>query len=57
MIAVSPAQLRRARLCIGVANGENKATAIAAAARAGLISALVTDVQTAEAILDRTSPA
>lgn len=56
MIAVSPAQLRRARLCIGVALGETKATAIAAAARADLISALVTDVQTAEAILDRTRP-
>jgi DNA-binding transcriptional regulator LsrR (DeoR family) len=52
MIAVSPAQLRRARLCIGVALGVTKATAITAAARAGLISALVTDVQTAEAILD-----
>lgn len=52
MIAVSPEQLRAARLCVGVAVGENKALSIRAAARAGLISALVTDVQTAEAILD-----
>ena len=49
-------QLRSARLCIGVALGETKATAIAAAARAQLINALVTDVKTAEAILDRTHP-
>lgn len=54
MIAASPEQLRRAALVIGVATGENKAAAIIGAARAGLISALVTDVRTAEAILERT---
>ena len=55
MIAVSTDQLRAARLCIGVAVGEAKALAIAGAARSGLISALVTDVQTAETILDHLS--
>jgi DNA-binding transcriptional regulator LsrR (DeoR family) len=53
MIAASPSQLRNAPLVIGVAVGENKAEAIVGAARAGLISALVTDTRTAEAILDR----
>ncbi len=50
LIAASPAQLRNARLCIGVAAGASKARAIIGAARAGLIGALVTDVATAEAI-------
>lgn len=53
MIAVSFEQLSRIPLSIGVAIGENKADAIIGAARAGLISALVTDTRTAEAILDR----
>ena len=53
LIAVSPDQLRRARLCIGVATGEAKAAAIVAATRAGLINALVTDTTTAQAVLDR----
>ncbi|WP_241741154.1 sugar-binding transcriptional regulator [Paragemmobacter straminiformis] len=52
LIAVSPEQLRRARLCIGVASGEAKALSIIGAARAGLINALVTDAQTAQAVLD-----
>lgn len=52
MIAASPAQLRAAPLVIGVAAGENKAGAIIGAAKAGFISALVTDARTAEAILD-----
>ncbi|MCX7301149.1 MAG: winged helix-turn-helix transcriptional regulator [Rhodobacterales bacterium] len=51
LIAASPDQLRAARLCIGVAAGPAKAQAIVGAARARLISALVTDVATAEAIL------
>ena len=51
MIAASPEQLRRAPLVIGIAAGENKAAAIIGAARAGFISALVTDSRTAEAIL------
>lgn len=51
LIAASPQQLRAARLCIAVAVGEAKAVSIIGAARAGLISALVTDVRTAEAIL------
>jgi DNA-binding transcriptional regulator LsrR (DeoR family) len=53
LIAVSPDQLRRARLCIAVASGEAKAESIIGASRARLISALVTDAQTAQAILDR----
>ncbi|RUT31362.1 winged helix-turn-helix transcriptional regulator [Arsenicitalea aurantiaca] len=51
MIAMSTAQLRGARLAIGVASGTEKAMAIAGAARAGLISGLVTDATTAEAVL------
>lgn len=51
LIAVSPAQLRAAKLCIGVATGEAKAVPIIGAARAGLITALVTDLRTTEAIL------
>lgn len=52
MIAASPAQLRSAKLVIGVAASPEKASAIIGAARAGFISALVTDIVTAEAILD-----
>jgi DNA-binding transcriptional regulator LsrR (DeoR family) len=52
LIAASPEQLRRARLVIGVAAGPAKAEAVIGAARAGLINALVTDVTTAEAVLD-----
>lgn len=51
LIAVSPAQLRKARLVIGVAAGEAKVEAIIGAARAQLINALVTDATTAQAIL------
>ncbi len=52
MIAASAAQLRAARLCIGVAADPAKAQAIIGAARARLINALVTDMRTAEAVLD-----
>ena len=52
MIAVSPDQLRRARLVIGVAAGPAKAQAILGAARSGLVNALVTDSATAQALLD-----
>ncbi len=52
MIAVSPEQLRRARLVIGVAAGPAKAQAIIGATRAGLVNALVTDAATAQALLD-----
>lgn len=55
LIAVTPEQIRRARLSIGVAAGEAKASSIIAAARAGLINALVTDATTAQAILERLS--
>ena len=53
LIAVSPEQLARARLSIGMATGEAKAESIIGAARARLINALVTDSTTAQAILDR----
>lgn len=51
LIAVSQAQLQKARLCIGVAAGEAKAPSIIGAARAKLINALVTDANTAQAVL------
>ncbi|RAZ91555.1 sugar-binding transcriptional regulator [Mesorhizobium hawassense] len=53
MIAMSPDQLRAVPLVIGVASGPEKAKAIIGAARARLISALVTDTKTAQAILER----
>jgi DNA-binding transcriptional regulator LsrR (DeoR family) len=52
MIAVSVAQLRRAPLVVGLAQGEAKVPSILGAARARLITALVTDTRTAEAVLD-----
>lgn len=52
MIAMSVEQLRRARLVIGVAVGQAKVQAIRGAAKARLISALVTDARTAEALLE-----
>ncbi len=51
LIAVSQSQLQKARLCIGVAAGEAKAPSIIGAARANLINALVTDSNTAQAVL------
>ena len=52
MIAVSCEQLRAAPLVIGVAVGEQKVPSIIGAARAKLITALITDTRTAEALLD-----
>jgi DNA-binding transcriptional regulator LsrR (DeoR family) len=52
MIAVSCEQLRAAGLVIGVAVGEQKVPSIIGAARAKLITALITDTRTAEALLD-----
>ena len=51
MIAASPAQLRRTPLVVGAAVGVEKTAAILGAVRAGMISALVTDARTAEALL------
>lgn len=51
MIAASPAQLRRARLVIGIAAGPEKTEAILGAVRAGFVTALVTDVRTADSLL------
>lgn len=53
MIAASREQLGRARLVIGAAVGVEKVEAILGAVRAGFVTALVTDVRTAEAILAR----
>jgi DNA-binding transcriptional regulator LsrR (DeoR family) len=52
MIAMSVEQFRQTPLVIGVAVGEAKARAIGGAAKARLISALVTDAGTAEALLE-----
>lgn len=52
LIAVSPAQLRATPLVIGVAVSAGKVPAILGAIRAGLVNALVTDVRTAQAVLD-----
>jgi DNA-binding transcriptional regulator LsrR (DeoR family) len=51
LLAMSPAQLKRVPLVIGVAAAAAKAQAIRGAARGGLINALVTDTRTAQAIL------
>ncbi|MBP2154098.1 sugar-binding transcriptional regulator [Erwinia rhapontici] len=53
MIAASPDQLRQTPLCIGVAATAEKAAGIIGAVRSGMINALVTDIKTAQAILDR----
>lgn len=53
MIAASPEQLRRTPLVIGAAVGVEKTGAILGAIRAGFVSALVTDVRTADALLAR----
>ncbi|NTG51249.1 winged helix-turn-helix transcriptional regulator [Agrobacterium rhizogenes] len=55
MIAATPEQLRRVPLCIAVAATPAKAPGIIGAARSGMINALVTDANTAQAILDRLS--
>lgn len=52
MIAVSAAQLRATPLVVGLAVGDAKVPSIIGAARAGLIKALVTDLRTAEAVLE-----
>lgn len=57
MIAASPEQLRNTPLSIGVAATPEKAAGIIGAVRAKMINALVTDVTTAQAILDRLSAA
>lgn len=52
LFAMGLADLRRIPHSVGVAVGEGKADAIVAAARAGYINRLVSDVETAEAVLD-----
>jgi DNA-binding transcriptional regulator LsrR (DeoR family) len=53
MIAASPEQLRSTPLTIGVAATPGKAAGIIGAVRSGMINSLVTDLNTAQAILDR----
>ena len=50
LLAISTDQLRRVPHVIGIAVGIDKAKAVVGAARAGLISTLVTDTVTARAI-------
>jgi DNA-binding transcriptional regulator LsrR (DeoR family) len=57
MIAVSVQQLRATKLVIGLAVGDAKVPSILGAARARLITALVTDTRTAESLLDALSSA
>jgi DNA-binding transcriptional regulator LsrR (DeoR family) len=52
LIAVSPAQLRAVPLIVGVAVSPRKAIAIRGAVRAKLVNTLVTNLVTAQAILD-----
>jgi len=52
LIAVTPDQLRATPLVIGVAVSTRKVPAIRGAVRAGLVNALVTDVRTAQAVLE-----
>jgi len=57
LVAIQLEDLRRIPHAIGVAVGEEKVRGITAAARAGYINALVTDVQTATALLAASAPA
>ena len=50
-VSVSPERLREIPLTIGVAWGEEKVAALAAAVRGGFLSALVTDLATAASLL------
>jgi DNA-binding transcriptional regulator LsrR (DeoR family) len=52
LIAVTPEQLRATPLVIGVAVSTRKVPAIRGAIHAGLVNALVTDVRTAQAVLE-----
>lgn len=57
LLGVTPEQLRRIPHVIGLAGGVPKARAAIGAARAGLITVLVTDAPTARAIAAMTAPA
>lgn len=52
LIAITPEQLRATPLVIGVAVSTRKVAAIRGAIRAGLVNALVTDIRTAQAVLE-----
>jgi DNA-binding transcriptional regulator LsrR (DeoR family) len=55
MIAVSVRQLQAAKQVIGLAVGDAKVPSILGAARAKLVTALITDTRTAESLLDALS--
>ena len=55
MIGVTCDQLRRTPVSIGLAVGAEKVRSIIGAARTGMITRLITDMRTAEAVLDRLS--
>ena len=57
LIVISPEQLQATPLVVGVAVSTAKAGAILGAARSRLINALVTDIPTAQAVLDAAAPA
>ncbi|MGH3469941.1 MAG: sugar-binding transcriptional regulator [Thermocrispum sp.] len=56
VIAITAEQLRKVPDVIAVAGGPNKAKAVRAALRSGLVSALVTDAGVARALLDEVEP-
>lgn len=52
VIGMDLEQLRRVRRCVGVAGGERKVAAIRGAMRGGYINVLVTDINTANALIE-----
>lgn len=52
VIGMELEQLRRVRRCVGVAGGERKVAAIRGAMRGGYINVLITDINTARALID-----
>lgn len=57
VLGVTVEQLRRTPRVVGVAGGRSKVEAILAALRADLLDVLITDVETAEALLKPAAPA
>jgi DNA-binding transcriptional regulator LsrR (DeoR family) len=56
VMAISPKQLRAVPRRIGVAGGPEKLTAIAAAVKGGWINTLITDLETAQGLLQAQPP-
>ena len=51
-MAMSRSEFQRIPLSIGIATGREKTSAIIGAVRSGMINALITDIATANAILE-----